>query len=285
MKRPRAWPRAVLENRLMRAALRHQFWRKWMGSLGPRYILAPVGQATMYLDLLEPLGVSRLILKHGHHEKTVSKLLPEWVGSSGDVIDVGANIGYFTVLSALQTTGTVYAFEPEPHSFQLLVRNVAVNDLRNVELFDKAAGETRGICRLYISERNLGDHTLYASRDSKRSVEVEMVPIDEELAGLDRVSFVKIDVQGFEERVIHGMSELLARNRGVTVLSEFEPGSIEASGASPGDLLDLMESLGFEWLSVDEKSQGLVAADRASLYARCGPEGHVNVCFSRPSAR
>ncbi len=277
---PRAWPERASANPAFRALARHQFWRKVLGRIGPRYALAKVGAVRMYLDLRENLGVSRHIFKHGSYDPFLSERMPEWIGPDGNVIDIGANIGYHAVLAGSITRGTVWAFEPESANHALLLANIELNGLRNVRAVRKAAGERRDVLRLYLSESNAGDHRLFSGGEARASIEVPVVSLDEELAGAGPIAFVKIDVQGYEERALRGMRRILTGNAAIRVASEFEPHSIAASGADPAGLLDFMESLGFRWRLLGEDGAG-AAIDRPTLIARCGTRGHVDLLFSR----
>ncbi len=281
MERPRAWPLWLGRNPLLRALLGHQFWRKAMGRLGPRYLLAPVGPAKMCLDLRETIGVSRYILKHGEYDPFISACMKDWIGPRGSAIDLGANIGYHSLLAASLTRGEVYAFEPEPRNFDVLRRNIDMNGLANIRAFRKAAGDRRGALRLYLSSSNSGDHRCFSAGESRPSIEIEVVRVDEELAGLSDVRFVKIDVQGFEEPALRGMEKILARSPEVKVVSEFEPKSILASGARPEGLLDFMASLGFGWRVVDQRERSFREMDLRSLVDLCGGGGHADLLFSR----
>ena len=168
----KAWPETLSRTRPFRALVTHQFWRKVLGTLGPRYVREKVGSLKMYLELEGTLGVSRFLLKHGHYDPFISRCLKEWIGPSGNVIDVGANIGYYTLLAGTYTRGQVYAFEPDPHNYEILINNVELNHLRNVSPFQKAAGASRGIVPLYLSKKNSGDHQSFSTPEdhvSRRS--------------------------------------------------------------------------------------------------------------------
>ncbi len=281
MKGLRAWPEGIARSGLFRGLLRHQFWRKAFGRLGPRYIVARVGPLRMYLDLRETLGVSRYILKHGSYDSFISERVGGWIGGQGNAIDLGANIGYYSLLAATSTRGQVHSFEPEPHNFELLLGNIELNGLRNIHPIRKAAGDRRSTLRLYLSRKNAGDHRCFEAGKPRESVPVEVVRVDEELAGIQGVSFVKIDVQGFEERCVRGMEGILTGNRKVTVLSEFHPESIVASGAEPRAFLDFMESLGFRWLVASEEDRKLVEMERPALFEACAGGAYADLVFHR----
>jgi FkbM family methyltransferase len=280
MSLPRAWPEGLVRNRLGAALLRHRFWRNALGRIGPRYILRTIGGLRMLLDLREVLGVSRYILKHGSYDPFVSDLLREWVGPDGHAVDLGANIGYHTLVLASATLGRVTSFEPEPHALWMLRWNVALNDLRNVRVVPKAVGNSRGTLRLYRSAKNSGDHHAYPTEDARDSVEVEVTRTDDEIPE-GPMAAVKIDVQGFEERAVRGMEAVLRRSPRVRVVSEFEPKSIRAAGLEPGGYLDFMESLGFRWRVALDEERKLVAMGREELLDLCGPRGYADLVFAR----
>ena len=167
------------------------------------------------------------------------------------VFDVGANMGYYTLLAAraVGPSGCVFAFEPEPHNFDLLARNVAENGFTNVRLVRAAVSSGPGGARLHVDEANFGAHSFEAGSvptPSGRSVEVETVPLDDfvEAARPFEAVLVKIDVQGAEALVVEGGRRFFALSP-MTVFMEFWPEAIARSGAEPRRLLDALGGLGF----------------------------------------
>jgi FkbM family methyltransferase len=115
------------------------------------------------------------------------------------VLDIGANIGYFTLLFAriVGPTGSVYAFEPEPRNFELLSKNVEINSYQNVTLVPKAVSNCRGSGELHLCDTNPGMHSLYSLSKSTRSVDVDIIRLDDYFANYDgKIRFVKIDIEG-----------------------------------------------------------------------------------------
>ena len=180
------------------------------------------------------------LLECGHWEWSESNLLSRLIRPGQRVIDVGANLGYYTVLAAIcvGATGEVWAFEPEPENFRLLAANVALNGCRNVALMQMAAGEIRGTAMLHLSPNNRGDHRLGWNAQSgpiRESVVIEVISIDECLPQ-QTVDIVKIDTQGTELEVLRGMQQLIVRNRDrLMLMIEFAPGLLRVAGASVAD--------------------------------------------------
>lgn len=165
-------------------------------------------------------------------------------------MDVGANIGYYTVLAAriLGETGKVISIEPESRNFDLLRRNVEINHLTNCRLFQMGLGSRIGNARIYTSSINFGDHRVYDSGDTRGSQEVSIKTGDAVLkeVGVSRVDMIKMDVQGFETQVLEGLTETLERNQQLIVLTEFWPDGMRLAGGDPEKFLHILEKAGFE---------------------------------------
>jgi FkbM family methyltransferase len=163
------------------------------------------------------------------------------------VVDVGANIGYFSLLFArlVGPTGRVYAFEPEPRNFELLRRNIARNGYTNVTTVRKAVSRASGRQQLYKSPDNLGDHRLAHGPADRDSIDVAVVALDEFFAGDSRVDFIKLDIQGAEYGALQGARALLARSNPLCLVTEFWPAGIRACGDDPEHYLRELAALGF----------------------------------------
>jgi FkbM family methyltransferase len=96
------------------------------------------------------------------------------------VADVGANIGYYTLILArcVGPEGRVFAFEPDPVNFALLQRNIEVNGYRNVVAVNKAVSDRAGPTRLFLAPDNLADHRIFDPGDGRRSIPVETLVLD-----------------------------------------------------------------------------------------------------------
>jgi FkbM family methyltransferase len=167
--------------------------------------------------LLAHEHISRKIEEKGIYEAAQTRLLPTFLTVGGDALDVGANIGYYTMWLARMSLGrgSVHAFEPNPLPFAILEENVAANGLRNVFVNNLAVGKTNEVTRINLGlelpgqraegrEYNLGGWSL--ARKKEGDHEVRVVSIDEyvEEKKLKDVSFIKIDVEGFERQVLQG---------------------------------------------------------------------------------
>ena len=180
----------------------------------------------------------------------------------GDVFfDVGANIGYYSVIASSQVgaSGRVFAFEPEPLNYELLNRNIRLNALNNVQTIPKAVTHFSGSSYLYLCEDNKGDHRLFDSGDKRARVAVECVDLDSFVESMGtRVDFVKLDTQGSEASILKGMQRTLQREAGrIKLVLEFWPHGLVKNGSSAAGLLELIPAEKFDFYWVDEQASTL----------------------------
>lgn len=141
--------------------------------------------------------------------------LPSWVREGDWVVDVGANVGHYTVrLSGLVgPSGRVLAFEPVPDSFELLTSNLAVARARNVSLFNVAISSGEDLVGISVPRFGSGLLNYYEAKLTipGGSLDVLTLPLDSVMPPR-RVSLIKIDVEGHEVKALLGMRELLRRD-------------------------------------------------------------------------
>ena len=114
------------------------------------------------------------------------------------IIDLGANIGFFTLLFAQEigNTGKIYAFEPEPTLFELLKKNVAINNFQNVEIIQKAVSNKTHSTKLFLSP-NPNDHRIYDPHDGRSFVNIESIKLDDFFQNSHtEINFIKSNIQG-----------------------------------------------------------------------------------------
>lgn len=212
-----------------------------------------------------------------------AELLKRWMRPGMRVLDVGANIGLYSLLLSglVGEEGRVYSFEPEPQLCATLRQNCAANGLRNVVAFECAAGSDRARATFQRSAFNSGNNSLGRGASAGATVEVEVFRIDD-LVPEERIDFVKIDVQGYELHALLGMERLLAASPNAAVLFEFWPGGLQKADTSPDELLRFFADRDF---AVYEGRGGKLRplVDAAGLIQRLGPRGYTNLMASRRS--
>ena len=187
------------------------------------------------------------------------------------VVDVGANIGIYTLYAArgLEGRGKVYSFEPAPRTFRLLQDNVQVNGYREsgvVDLRQAAVTDRVGSARLAVFAEDSGHNTLFWDGDEERA-EVPTVTLDEALAAEPRVDVVKIDAEGSEPLILRGMRRLAQRSPAIRIILEFAPEHLRRAGVEPLDFLDEIGAMGFDAFRIHDETGELMEARREELPA------------------
>lgn len=161
------------------------------------------------------------------------------------VIDIGANIGFYTkILSHLVGPwGTVYAFEPDPENFSRLSQNLS--QFPNIRLIPKALGSENTTLNLYISSELNVDHQTYDIGENRRQIPVPCTTLDNFLGTKTKLDFLKIDIQGFDYFALLGAVRVLKRSPRCTIMGEYWPYGLKKSGIKPEKYLQLIRSLGF----------------------------------------
>lgn len=200
------------------------------------------------LDLNEL--IDHRIFYLGTHERFTTKRILDALPSGGTFFDVGANMGYFTTLAAKQVgpAGKVVAFEPMSRALAKLNRHVAINDLGNVTveklvLTDHANGP------IEVAFQN--SWYLYDHVDAEETREtIPTTTLDDYIASHDvtRIDAMKIDVDGYELKVLSGGQELLRRFR-PHLFIELGKYTLRSAGDSLEALLDLLGGAGYQIFS------------------------------------
>lgn len=168
----------------------------------------------------------------------------------GDIVlDLGANIGYFTCLFAqlVGKTGKVFAFEPEPNNFKLLKKNVEVNGYKNVTIEQKAVTNKTSKIKMFLSN-SPKDHRIYDPNDNRDFIEIDAIALDDYFKDFDQeINFVKSNVQGADFGAFEGMLSLVEKCKSNIVMAlEFSPVLLKGFGSDPEKFVDLLIKYGFK---------------------------------------
>ncbi len=199
--------------------------------------------------------VSRSIEDWGRWEPNSTAVVRQLLTEPADFIDIGANIGWYTLVAAhaLAGRGHVHSFEPDPAHAAKLRANLVVNRLDNVTVNEVALSDRAATATLHLDAHNRGDNSLLplSTRHGSATVEVTRLDTYGGLAG-ERPLVIKIDVQGSEIDVLNGAMALLeAYPREVVLVVEVSPAMLAAGGRSVQDLAGLLDSLGFAAAIID----------------------------------
>ncbi len=212
-----------------------------------------VGEHKMFLDPRDK-GVTSELSLYGLMEAFETELVKKEIKKGDCVLDIGANIGYYTLIFAklVGDEGKVFAFEPDPDSFALLKKNVEINGYRNVTLIQKAVSNRTEKAKLYLCGDNFADHRIYDSHDGRNSIGIETIRLDDYFKDPgQKIGFIKMDIQGSEFLAAEGMLDLLDRNRSTKIITEYWPVGIERCGRDAGKYIELFRSRGFTLYHID----------------------------------
>lgn len=172
---------------------------------------AKVGEFTLKLHP-DDRGISKELALYHCHEPLATGYLKRFVGEQMIAVDVGGNIGYYTVhLSSLVgSKGTVIAIEPDERNCELLAVNIRKNDLDNVKLVPGVAiGRIDGSGKLCSAKRSNWHSLQSAGHPSGDDIHVKRLDTLVDELHLPTVDFIKMDIEGFEVEAIHGMVKTL----------------------------------------------------------------------------
>jgi FkbM family methyltransferase len=228
--------------------------------------------------------VGARLRRRGVWDRAETELYERCVRPGDRVIDVGAHVGYFSLLFArlVGPQGCVRAFEPEPRNFELLERNIARNGYRNVRADRRALWRAKTEATLLVSEDNLGDHRLRPGEAvGERALSVSAATLDECLAGQDTpIDLLKIDVQGCEPAVFDGAHETIASSPGMLMLTEFWPDGMREACESAARYLQTVAAAGFSAAVLEDTGSLRAVSTDQDRRRLCEPGIDVNlVCW------
>jgi FkbM family methyltransferase len=216
--------------------------------------------------------ISSQIVQTGEWEPFETELVQRFLRPGDVFVDIGANIGWYTIVAAstVGINGHVYAFEPERANFELAARNLTLNDLQNVTLEQIAITDRAGTDFLYLSTENLGDHRLFPSDEERSSQAVSVTSLSKYFEDKDTpIRVLKMDAQGSEARIFEGLPDDFVHRRSVAaILLEYWPLALEQSGSSAKALIRRLAALNLHCYIIHEGFRGLDPIDLDVLEGR-----------------
>lgn len=180
-------------------------------------------------------------------------------------IDIGANLGWYSLLmdTMSEPGASIHAFEPDVLNYELLEHNLNKNEARNIKTNQIALSDKDGESVLHLYEnKNRGRHSLLPINEGEK-INVKTTSLDTYLKSRDisgsAVTFIKIDIEGFEQVALKGASQTLSQRP--MILSEFVPDYIKNGGLSADDYIDYMFGFGYMAFLLTETGAEEVGAD------------------------
>ncbi len=221
----------------------------------------------MHIDKTDDI-LSKQLLVYKVWEPFETEVFRKNVKKGDVVIDIGAHIGYYTLIAAkiVGKKGKVYAFEPDPKNFQLLKKNVAANGYQNVILINQAVTDRNGISKFYLSiPSNTTDHRSYKFKDRIKTISVKSVTLDSFFKQTQKVNLIKIDIQGGELQALTSGVNLINNNHDIKIITEFWPQGLIAAESKPKNYLKFLAFNHFKLYDINEGSQKLIYTSASKL--------------------
>jgi len=182
----------------------------------------------------------------GAYERKLVQLMKRTLTSGMTVLDVGANIGYFSALASglVGDSGQVHAFEPIPQNLSRLRQNLSA--FRWAHPYPYAIGDATGKAVIYFDESEAGWASLLMSNDLERRTEINVIRLDDWVRdhGIKRIDFMKMDIEGGEFHALQGAQEMLSRFRPV-IFAELNAVCLSRDHRRPEDVRALLRGLGY----------------------------------------
>lgn len=178
-------------------------------------------------------------------ERDESAMLGRCIRTGSRVVDIGANIGYFTAIMAriAGPLGHVDAIEPDALNYAYLVKAVAA--IPWVTTYHAAISDYDGVIDLHHSDDLNVDHRAYPCGETRKTFPVPSFSLDS-LTKDTKVDFIKMDIQGYEATALRGMKKTLSRNPDCRILMELWPYGLKLAGSSSGELVLSLTELGLQ---------------------------------------
>jgi FkbM family methyltransferase len=211
--------------------------------------------------------------------------------ANGDILDIGANIGYTACVfaAARKASAKIYAFEPDLASFATLREVIGRKNLGGlVEIFNMAVGSADGSLEFWHNEEHSADHRVVTEQfktarpagDKITTVAVTSVDNFVAARNLQNISFIKIDVQGYELAVGEGMRKTLGNFPALSVALEYAPDGMRELGFEPSALLNLFRTAGYQ-LHILTRSTTTLALDNGAIDLAVERWGYVDLLCSK----
>lgn len=208
------------------------------------------------INLYKDSILSRLI--HDGFEKEETDYLASILNEGDVFIDIGANIGLFSLIASriVGDNGLVISFEPSPTTFIRFIENVKLNDLKNIDARNIGLSDKSDKLTFYISENGYDAWDSFApSQDNKleKEIKVQVSTLDFELKEINKslVKLVKIDVEGWEKFVLYGGKDFFI-NYNPIVMVEFTEENTFNAGYPVHEIFDIMQDFGYVWYRIND---------------------------------
>jgi FkbM family methyltransferase len=202
-------------------------------------------------------------------EKMYELFMMNLAKESEIIFDIGANIGYYTIQFSKLCKKEVYAFEPMTYQFNVLIRNININNIKNVHVMKNIVSEELGIKRIFFyGMDNTGSSSVEIK--SEKYEDVKTITIDDfvEKNNIEIIDLVKIDVEGHELHVLKGMKNILSKGKIKNLFVEINNNTLSIAGTNANEICCFLAEVGYKAYSIKsgKKEKYVIGEDESLVY-------------------
>lgn len=238
--------------------------------------LVKVEDFEMFVDIRDMGDVGTSLRKKHTYHPQMTKVIREVIKPGMSCVDIGANIGYFTIIMSrlVGPTGFIYAYEPDETNFGLLQRNLDINNSRNVLPRMLGISNFYGEVDFYVDKINFGGHSLVRKGKIYATKSIPVATLDS-LLKVKKVNLVKIDVEGTEPEVLEGMDSILDANPNIILIIEYLP------NMNSTEHLEKLVSRGLKFWHINEFQRATLPITPFLIKKLWGQEPGMNLLVRR----
>lgn len=205
------------------------------------------------------------------HEKFELNLFKNSLKKGDIVLDLGANIGLYSLSAAkiVGNSGKIYSFEPDPITFKNLKKNIESNKCDNVELINKAVSNKTGTIA-FTSSENISsrskNHIKSDDEPESNSIKIHTIKIDDFFENkVNVINVIKMDIEGAEFEALKGMKKIIDKNKHLKIFLEFSPFMLKRLNADIAEMINFFKSCNFKINKINEEEDKLEEISLESL--------------------
>lgn len=209
------------------------------------------------MELLTSDYIDKWLYTGADFEPHIKILILKYLKPGDNFLDIGANIGYFSLIAAkkVSSKGQVFSFEPNPVVHQRFIRNIQLNKLNNVSVVPKALSFQNDFIEFKTPSNELKNSGRSSFRDIEEEytiLKVETVQLDSILDQIPHINLLKIDIEGAEFMALQGMRKFLERDMPIIIM-ELSDVFLKQLGSSAVQVLSYLDSFNYDFFIIGEE--------------------------------
>ncbi|MFH1457235.1 MAG: FkbM family methyltransferase [Patescibacteria group bacterium] len=225
--------------------------------------------------------VPEYLFTRNFENETINMLI-KYLRSGMNIIDIGANVGLYSIIAGkiIGTKGKIWAFEPSSDTIEKFKKNVILNKLENIKIEKCALGDEDDQMIELVLEQGFGDGHRYLNKDFKKNKNIQehekikVIKLDTYFKDREKekIDLVKIDVEGSELHVLKGAHEIIKNNANIVIIFEHAPDTFSRYGYFSKDVMDYLNNLGLKtYFFSKKKNKWIQCEELGNLWATRNP--------------